>query len=128
MQIDGQRLGHTTATVINCLADNRQLLQFLGRKRQPALQLIIQRLFGLQVNRHVQQRTAGGQPQTIAQLVGHGLQPVENTIEIGFPDIAATDNPQRQHFMNRQPVKNLRQLLLIGRYIHVQPGDWQIAG
>jgi hypothetical protein len=62
------------------------------------LQLRVQRRFKLQIDRNMQQRAGRRDLDTIKRTrLHHGLQIVQYDIEIGAPDIAAIDHPERQY-------------------------------
>ena len=105
----GHQFGlHRDAPLVQCFAKQAQLIEFLHRKRQPRDDFAVHCLFARQIDRHMQQRARRGNPQAILQLTVDRLKPFEGCVQIGFPDVAAIDDAQRQHLMRRQAVDDLR--------------------
>ena len=76
----------------------------------------------------MQQRAGRRDPQPFTELRRDRFQPVQHGSKIGFPDIAAVDDPQRQHLVRRQQFEQRRQFVTGIDRIHMQAGHRQAAG
>ena len=126
--VGGQCCLHAGTALVQRLAQHVQLVQFLLGKGQPVFYLGVEFFFAVQIDRHMQERAAGGQPQALAQALGQGFKPVQRGAQVGFPDIAAADHAQRQHLVRGQQADELLHVARIVRCIHVQPGHGQVGG
>ena len=106
----------------------RDFRQLLRRKGQPRLELGIEVGFGIEVDGAVQQRARRCDFQPVrADAVPGGADQGQLPVEIGAPDVAAVDHPDREQLVGRQRLQHRRQLLGSADEVdmkagHMQPG------
>ena len=69
----------------------------------------------------MQQRARRRQPQPVTQPHRHRLQPVQHRLQIGLPDVATINDPQRQHLVRRQQVQQGLHVLAATDGVQMQP-------
>lgn len=105
------------------LAQHARLIELLQRIGQPGLDLGIELLLAAQIHGYMQQGAGWRNPETLDQW----LHPVEHSIQIGFPDIAAVDHAQGQHLVRGQQPEQLLHIVLTIDGIDVQAGHGKVC-
>ena len=91
----GVQAGIDAAVATEGATEQRQLFQFLLGKTQPAFQFAIELVFLVQIHRAMQQGTGRRQPELTAQFIAQANQAIQGGVQIGAPDVATVDYPQR---------------------------------
>ena len=71
---------------------------------EPVFDFRVEALFLVKVNRYVQERAGRRKPEAVAEAGADGFEGVEQAVEVGFPDVAAIDDAERDDFGRRQQV------------------------
>ncbi|OIQ76696.1 hypothetical protein GALL_416210 [mine drainage metagenome] len=103
-----------------------QFAQFLPGEGHAALERLRQFVLGVQVHRHVQQRTRRRDPQ-FAAAAAQAAQQGECGIEVVAPDVAPVDDPGRQHLVRAQALGHPGGFAQAAHQVHVQAGNRQPA-
>ena len=125
--VGGQLGGHGGAAFVDGACQQVQLIELLAGKGQPGPHLRVQALLAGQIDRHMQQRARRRQPQALAQSRGQRLHPVQHGVQVGFPDVAAVDDAQRQHLVLRQQVDQRQHVVAAVDGVHMHAGHGQVG-
>jgi len=120
--------GNGVASRFQAALEDRQFIQLLPGKGQPAAQFGIQAVFQCQVLGYMQQRAGGREPQPLAQALIERFEARQQRLQLAAPDVASVHDTQRQHLVGRQSVDKRAYLGTATHGVDVQAIHRQVAG